>query len=207
MKTMNDEGSTSMIISFITIIFGGIFTWIGAGYVIDKMIGIWNCIQRSNEYSNVCRKSEYYQLVSNGFPNADSARGGFASDCIFHNCCKKKPGKSGVWIMARRYDSNDYPDMSGFSNINGMGTSVLASVIYTILLTIILLAVVLFVGPVADFFVNWLLNDPLNAGNPYVSPAIVVFQWWYIFIFASWVVGVIMIWRAVFFNISYERVN
>ena len=38
MKTMNDEGSTSMIISFITIIFGGIFTWIGAGYVIDKIL-------------------------------------------------------------------------------------------------------------------------------------------------------------------------
>jgi hypothetical protein len=109
--------------------------------------------------------------------------------------------------MARKYYDTNYPDMSGFSNINGMGTSVLASVIYTILLSIILLAITLFVGPVADFFVNWLLNDPLNAGNPYVTPVIAVFQWWYIFIFASWVIGVIMIWRAVFFNISYERVN
>jgi hypothetical protein len=109
--------------------------------------------------------------------------------------------------MARFRDSNDYPDLSGMSNINGQSTSVLASIIYTILLTIILLTIVLFVGPVADFFVNWLINDPLNAGNPYVSPVVAVFQWWYIFIFASWVVGMIMIWRSVFFNISYERVS
>jgi hypothetical protein len=38
MKRLDENGSTSMIISFITIIFGGIFAWIGAGYVVDKLI-------------------------------------------------------------------------------------------------------------------------------------------------------------------------
>jgi hypothetical protein len=109
--------------------------------------------------------------------------------------------------MARRYlDSNDYSGLSGmqFSNNN---PSVLAAIIWTILLSVMLLVITLFLGPIADFFVNWLINDPLNAGNPYVTSAVAVFQWWYIFIFATWVIGVIMIWRAVFYSVSYERMS
>ena len=99
--------------------------------------------------------------------------------------------------MAQNYSDYGY----------GNNPSVLASIIYTLILTVILLVIALFVGPVADFFSNWLVTDPLNAGNPYLSPVLPLFQWWYIFIFASWVVGVIGIWRSVFFSISYERVN
>jgi hypothetical protein len=38
MKQLNEEGSTSMMISFLTIIFGGVFAWIGSGYIVDKLV-------------------------------------------------------------------------------------------------------------------------------------------------------------------------
>lgn len=106
--------------------------------------------------------------------------------------------------MAKRSGQDYYPDLSGLNSFqfNTNNPSVIASIIYTILLTVILGVIAMFLGPVADYFSSWLMSMP---GNPYATPVLLLFSWWYILIMASWVVGVILIWRAVFFNLTFER--
>jgi hypothetical protein len=109
--------------------------------------------------------------------------------------------------MARRsrsYSREYAPDLSGLNSFqfNGNNPSVIAAIVYTILLTIVLGVIAMFLGPVADYFSNFLMSQP---GNPYATPVLMLFSWWYILILASWVVGVILVWRAVFFNITFER--
>ena len=60
--------------------------------------------------------------------------------------------------------------------------------------TVILLAIMVSLGPLIDFFQAWLMNQP---GNPYAAPILDMFPWIYIFIFASWITSIIVIWRAV----------
>ena len=71
--------------------------------------------------------------------------------------------------------------------------TVQGAILGSIIGSVILLAIMVSLGPLVDFFQAWLMNQP---GNPYAAPILDMFPWIYIFIFASWVVYIIAIWRA-----------
>jgi hypothetical protein len=83
--------------------------------------------------------------------------------------------------------------------------SVLSSILFTIVLTVILLVVLLGLGPIVDWFSNWMLNDPLNAGNPYASGVLTLFSWVYLFIILSAGMGYFIIWKTVIYSLIYGR--
>jgi sterol desaturase/sphingolipid hydroxylase (fatty acid hydroxylase superfamily) len=65
---------------------------------------------------------------------------------------------------------------------------------------VMLLAITVSCGPLIDYFQNWLLQQP---GNPYVTPVLDLFSWIYIFIFLSWIVYIVVIYRAVTASLNY----
>lgn len=72
--------------------------------------------------------------------------------------------------------------------------TVQGAIVGCIVSSVILLAIIVSLGPLVDFFQAWLMNQP---GNPYAAPILDLFPWIYIFIFLSWIVSIVVIWRAV----------
>jgi hypothetical protein len=72
--------------------------------------------------------------------------------------------------------------------------TVQGAIVGCIVTTVILIAIIVSLGPLVDFFEAWLMNQP---GNPYAAPILDLFPWIYIFIFLSWLVSIVVIWRAV----------
>ena len=72
--------------------------------------------------------------------------------------------------------------------------TVQGAIVGSIVSSVILLAIIVSLGPLVDFFEAWLMNQP---GNPYAAPILDLFPWIYIFIFLSWLVSIVVIWRAV----------
>jgi hypothetical protein len=87
---------------------------------------------------------------------------------------------------------NRRPRVSSRRVVQGAVT-VQGAILGSILGSVILLAIMVSLGPLVDFFQAWLMNQP---GNPYAAPVLDMFPWIYIFIFTSWVVYIIAIWRA-----------
>ena len=85
------------------------------------------------------------------------------------------------------------PAMQGAPTVAG---TILGSLVGMVLL----LAITVSVGPLIDYFGNMMMNQP---GNPYAAPIAQLFPWIYIFIFLSWIVYLVVIWRAVFRNTSF----
>jgi hypothetical protein len=85
------------------------------------------------------------------------------------------------------------PQMQGAPTVAG---TILGSLVGMVLL----LAITVSCGPLIDYFGNMMMNQP---GNPYAAPIAQLFPWIYIFIFLSWVVYLVVIWRAVFRNTSF----
>jgi len=78
--------------------------------------------------------------------------------------------------------------------------TVQGAILGCIVSSVILLAIIVSLGPLVDFFQAWLMNQP---GNPYVAPVLDLFPWIYIFIFLSWIVSIVVIWRAATVQGSY----
>ena len=109
----------------------------------------------------------------------------------------------------KRYKRVEYaPSISDlhYLDSNTPSPSVMGAILKTIIASVFAFIVLYTVGPFVDTFLSLYIALPANQGNPYMTTAVSLFQWFYIFVVLSWVVSLILIWRTVFYNIQYEQV-
>jgi hypothetical protein len=112
----------------------------------------------------------------------------------------KQQGRNQLYLQKRQLAAqNRQARMSSRRVVQGAVT-VQGAILGSIIGSVILLAIMVSLGPLVDFFQAWLMNQP---GNPYVSPILDLFPWIYIFIFLSWLVYIVAIWRAATATGSY----
>jgi len=102
--------------------------------------------------------------------------------------------------MARQKE--DYPRNMYDYTSPPHSLSVLGAIVWSIITIMILVVVVVVLGPIADWFSNWLMTQN---GNPYVPIALSMFSWWYIFIALAGVIAFVLIWKAAIFDVQYGR--
>ena len=106
----------------------------------------------------------------------------------------KQRGRNELYLQKKQLAAqNRQARMSSRQVVRGALT-VQGAIVGCLVSTVILLAIMVSLGPLIDFFQAWLMNQP---GNPYAAPILDMFPWIYIFIFASWITSIIVIWRAV----------
>lgn len=75
------------------------------------------------------------------------------------------------------------------------------AVILCVVTFALLYCLVIGVGPLIDFFSNYLLMQP---GNPYAAPVLELLPWTYLMILLGAGVAIILVWRVVIRSIWFE---
>lgn len=105
----------------------------------------------------------------------------------------KQDSRNEFYLQKMQYRAQQRASRSSRRVVQGSLT-VQGAIVGCIVSSVILLAIIVSLGPLVDFFQAWLMNQP---GNPYAAPILDLFPWIYIFIFLSWIVSIVVIWRAV----------
>lgn len=103
-----------------------------------------------------------------------------------------------------RVTNNYYQNNVRYSSDTPGGQPVLGSILQSIILFCLLATMVVTVGPLIDFFGDYVADLPAGA-NAYKEAVLPLYPWCYAFIVLVGIVGYVYIYRTVIKTIIYSR--